>query len=40
MPEESARNRRKLGSRGGRPPKFDPEDQKARPAVERGVNHL
>nr|WP_252125156.1 transposase [Streptomyces sp. MBT84] len=35
-----ARNPRKRGSRGGRPPKFDPEDYKARHAVERGINRL
>ncbi|MGW7417623.1 transposase [Streptomyces sp. NPDC054863] len=33
-----ARNRKKPGSRGGRPPKFDPEDDKARHAVECGIN--
>ncbi|WP_407940826.1 transposase [Nonomuraea antri] len=37
---DQARNRRKLGSRGGRPPKFDPEDCKARNAVECGINRL
>jgi hypothetical protein len=35
---DQARNRKKLGSRGGRPPKFDPEDYKARHAVEYGIN--
>ncbi|MDX3262017.1 hypothetical protein PV336_22720 [Streptomyces sp. MI02-2A] len=35
-----ARNRGKRASRGGRPPKFDPEDHKARHAVERGINRL
>lgn len=33
---DQARNRKKRGSRGGRPPKFDPEDYKARHAVECG----
>ncbi|MGI5254170.1 IS5 family transposase [Actinacidiphila glaucinigra] len=37
---DQARNRKKRGSRGGRPPKFDPEDCKARHAVECGINRL
>ncbi|MFD3590400.1 transposase [Streptomyces sp. NPDC058683] len=37
---DQARNHKKRGSRGGRPPKFDPKDYKARHAVERDINRL
>lgn len=33
-------SRKKLGSEGGRPPEFDPEDYKARHAVACGINRL
>lgn len=35
-----SRNRKAKGSRGGRPPSFDPETYRERNTVERGFNRL
>ncbi|GGY13425.1 transposase [Streptomyces xanthochromogenes] len=37
---DHVRHRRKRGSLGGRPPKFDREDYRARHAVECGIHRL
>jgi transposase len=39
-PADQIGNRLRRGSRGGRPPKFDPEDYKARNVVERAIGRL
>ncbi|MGC4959068.1 hypothetical protein ACLQ2P_38200 [Actinomadura citrea] len=40
MPDDQAGHRRRWGSRGGRPPAFDPVDYRGRHAVEGGINRL
>ncbi len=39
-PADQRANRRRRGSRGGRPPTFDPEAYKGRNTVERAINKL
>lgn len=39
-PADQARNRRQRGSRGGRPPAFDPAAYKHRNTVERAIGKL
>ncbi len=40
VPEDRVRNRQKLGSRGGRPPKSGKNEHRERHAVECGINRL
>ncbi|MFI0479401.1 hypothetical protein [Actinomadura sp. 9N215] len=40
MPADQAGHRQRRGSRGGRPPAFDPIDYRGRRAVEYGINRL
>ncbi|MFE3883073.1 hypothetical protein ACFXPQ_09180 [Streptomyces lydicus] len=37
---DQVRDRQKLGTRGGRPPRFDPADHRERHAVECGIDCL
>lgn len=37
-PSDQVAHRKRRGSRGGRPPAFDPADYKARNVIERGFN--
>src|SRR3954452_25606318 len=39
-PADQKKNRRRLGAKGGRPPRFDPEVYKQRNVVERAINKL
>ena len=39
-PADQKKNRRRLGAKGGRPPRFDSEIYKQRNVVERAINKL
>jgi len=39
-PADQVSNRQRRGSKGGRPPEFDPEKYKERNVVERAINKL